>query len=165
MPGDGFSYDAMLAPLLADPERPTDDVLNALVDGYERTTAASSSSRPPIWRRSILAKVREMRPDLQRWSAALRAALPADATRVAYDLRRSPWALLSYQVDLGAAAARLAADDGSSSGELRAASAAVAADVSAAVLTEAGSANVPRLTGMTIWWAAGGEWTGIGRRS
>ena len=159
VPGDGFSYDAMLGSLLADPARPTGDVLSALVDGYERYYRGLEFVTPTNLSAIDLAKVREMRPDLQRWSAALRAALPADATRVAFDLRRSPWALLSYQVDLGAAAARLAADEWLSSGELRAASAAVAADVRAAVLAEAGSAGVPRLTGMAIWWAGGGEWS------
>ena len=63
VPGDGFCYDAMLGPLIADPALPTADVLTAQVDGYERyylglpflaPTSCRPSTSPPCttWSRT-----------------------------------------------------------------------------------------------------------------
>lgn len=159
VPGDGFCYDAMLEPLMADPAIATEDVLKAQVDGYERYYLGLPFLSPTHLSAIDLAKVRGMLPDLQQWSAALRAALPAEGSRLATDVRRSPCALWSAQVDLGAVARRMAADEWLSSDAVHVTSAAVADDVASAVLAEAGSPDVARHTGMTVWWGVGREWT------
>ena len=158
VPGDGFCYDAMLEPLIADPSLATEDVLKAQVDGYERYYLGLPFLSPTHLSAIDLAQVRDMLPDLQQWSAALRAALPAEGSRLATDVRRSPCAVWSAQVDLGAVARRMAADEWLSSDAVRATSAAVADDVRDAVLAEAGSPDVARHTGMTVWWGVGREW-------
>ncbi len=159
VPGDGFCYDAMLAPLMADPAIATEDVLKAQADGYERYYLGLPFLSPTQLSAIDLSKVHDMLPDLRQWSAALRAALPAEGSRLATDVRRSPCALWSAQVDLGAVARRMAGDEWLSSDAVRAASAAVADDVGSAVLAQVGSPDVAGDTGMTVWWGVGEEWT------
>lgn len=158
VPGDGFAYDAMLRPLLADPDEGVEQLLGDMVDGYERYYRGIDFESTTNLSAIDVDRVGAMRADLQRWSAALEAALPADGTRIASDMRRSPWAEWSYQVDVGALAGRLADDEWLSSDELREASAAVATDEAAAVVAEAGSKTAGKLTGMTVWLGTGGEW-------
>ncbi len=163
VPGDGFCYDAMLAPLIADPGLPTESVLAAQVDGYERYYLALPYLSPTTLSAIDLGRVRAMLPSLRRWSQALSAALPSEAGRLATDVRRSPTAAWSAQVDLGAVAARMAADPWIESEEVKSASAALAADVHAAVLGRTGSPDTARQTGMTIWFGTGDEWNRYGR--
>jgi photosystem II stability/assembly factor-like uncharacterized protein len=163
VPADGFCYDAMLAPVIADPALPAEKVLTAQVDGYERYYLALPYDAPTTLSAIDLGQVRAMLPDLLRWSQALTAALPSEAARLATDVRRSPTAAWSTQVDLGAVAARMAADPWIESDEVTAASAALAADVHAAVLGLAGSPDTAGHTGLTIWFGTGSEWRRYGR--
>jgi photosystem II stability/assembly factor-like uncharacterized protein len=163
VPTDGFCYDAMLAPIIADPALPAENLLMAQVDGYERYYEALPYDAPTTLSAIDLGQVHAMVPDLQRWSQALTAALPLEAGRLATDVRRSPTAAWSDQVDLGAAAARMAADPWIESDEVKAASEAVAADVEAAVLGIQGSPDTVGQTGLTIWFGTGNEWRRFGK--
>ena len=78
VPGDGFCYDAMLGPLIADPALPTADVLTAQVDGYERYYRGLPFLAPTSLSAIDLAAVRDMLPDLRVWSQELRAALATE---------------------------------------------------------------------------------------
>ncbi len=155
---DGFPYDGMLAPLLADPARTPEQVVNDMLAGWQRYYDPVRCFNLNNLSAIDLAKILQGRADLRAWIARLRTDLPLYRARYAVALRHSIYAYDSWHVDLADVASRLAADTGIDDVELKTLSSTVAATARGAVVGVTNPAYSRRFTGMTLWWGTGSDW-------
>lgn len=155
---NGYPYDNMFAPLAGDPSRGPETVVRDVLDGWQRYYDTRRNLNWVTLSVADMAAISAMKPDLVDWVSRLRAGIPSLAARYRAAMHDSLYAWDSWQLDVGCFAANLAADPAITDAGLKAASAKVRDEVSAAVVGVTSGSLAQGFTGLAMWAGTGSDW-------